>query len=41
MVDPDDKIKAFEYIDRYYEVLYWFIPIAMQKQTKLLGWYQK
>jgi class 3 adenylate cyclase/plastocyanin len=21
MVDPDDKIKAFEYIDRYYEVL--------------------
>ena len=22
MVDPDDKIKAFEYIDRYYEVLY-------------------
>jgi hypothetical protein len=24
MVDPDDKIKAFEYIDRYYEVLDWF-----------------
>jgi class 3 adenylate cyclase len=21
IVDPDDKIKAFEYIDRYYEVL--------------------
>ena len=22
IVDPDDKIKAFEYIDRFYEVLY-------------------
>lgn len=24
MIDPDHKIKAFEYIDRYYEVLNYF-----------------